>query len=228
LQHRLSLFDFDKTIVVCDTLLPFLLATSGAFRVLTALTHLLYRAPGFLFSETTRRVRSKELLLEATLKGRTPESLPLNEFAELVLRHAVNPRVIKTLRSALSSGERVVMISASIRAYLEPIARRLGIELIATEIELSPDGLITGKISGANCRGEEKVIRLGNLLNPAEYQVISAYGDSSGDREMLQLATNPHFRFGRGYFYPLTALFKTLRLYLACLSYFYRRRLPPA
>jgi phosphoserine phosphatase len=40
----------------------------------------------------------------------------------------------------------------------------------------------------------EKVNRIRERYNLAEYSVIHAYGDSSGDKEMLNIATVRHYR----------------------------------
>ncbi len=81
-------------------------------------------------------------------------------------------------------------MSASPEFYVTPIGRRLGFDaVLATRLEVDPDGRLTGRILGANCRGPEKVVRLrewrGDTLT-----VAFAYGDSAGDREMLALAAN--------------------------------------
>jgi HAD superfamily phosphoserine phosphatase-like hydrolase len=78
-------------------------------------------------------------------------------------------------------------ISASIADWIRPWTERLGIELLATELERR-HGRITGDLAGENCRGEAKVRRLKEILNPDAYQPIHAYGDTSGDTAMLACA----------------------------------------
>ncbi|MDQ1268592.1 MAG: phosphatidylglycerophosphatase, partial [Campylobacterota bacterium] len=50
------------------------------------------------------------------------------------------------------------------------------------------DGLFSGRFSTINCHGKEKARRIKEHLNIDEYETIYAYGDSSGDNEMLALA----------------------------------------
>ncbi|MDX1956231.1 MAG: haloacid dehalogenase-like hydrolase, partial [Chitinophagaceae bacterium] len=60
---------------------------------------------------------------------------------------------------------------------------------------LSEEGQrITGKLEGKNCNGEQKVVRIKEQFNLDEYKEIFAYGDSKGDRPMLQLATHPSYK----------------------------------
>lgn len=75
-----------------------------------------------------------------------------------------------------------ILISASPEFLLKPICRRLGIRhLIASKVDEK-----TGKFSGGNCRGEEKVRRLA-----AEYHVTHIdrfYSDSHSDLPLAQIA----------------------------------------
>ncbi|HEU5146872.1 MAG TPA: haloacid dehalogenase-like hydrolase, partial [Chryseosolibacter sp.] len=53
---------------------------------------------------------------------------------------------------------------------------------------------LTGKILGRNCYGDEKVCRIKEEFDLPSFERIIAYGDSSGDREMLQLANESHYK----------------------------------
>ena len=78
-----------------------------------------------------------------------------------------------------------MIVSASLGVYLRPIAEQLRFDhVLCTELEVGPDGTLTGEMQGANVRGLEKARRLDELLagRPA---YVWAYGDSSGDRVPL-------------------------------------------
>jgi phosphatidylglycerophosphatase C len=84
-----------------------------------------------------------------------------------------------------------VIVSASFTSYLDPIAARLGFAaVLATELAVGDDGRLTGELVRPNVRGAEKVRRLDAWLGgrPA---FVWAYGDSSGDRELLARADQP-------------------------------------
>lgn len=57
---------------------------------------------------------------------------------------------------------------------LQPFANRLGIKLIGTELEVV-DGVLTGKLTGNNCRCENKVLRL-----EAVYGDLGSIGSGPG------------------------------------------------
>ena len=87
----------------------------------------------------------------------------------------------------------MLVVSASLADWVGGWCADQGLELVATEAEVAA-GRITGSFAGANCHGPEKVRRITALLDPADYAPIHAYGDSGGDREMLALASEPHYR----------------------------------
>jgi phosphatidylglycerophosphatase C len=88
-------------------------------------------------------------------------------------------------------GDRVVVVSASLDAYLEPWCRAQGLELICTELETA-NGRLTGRYRGGDCCGEEKARRIRRRYALEDYGTIYAYGDTEEDRPMLDLA---HRRF---------------------------------
>ncbi len=89
-----------------------------------------------------------------------------------------------------------MLVSASPELYVTPIGRRLGFDaVLATRLEVDADGRLTGRLLGANCRGPEKVVRLREWRREG-LAMAYAYGDSAGDREMLDLAVTA-VRVGR-------------------------------
>ena len=79
-----------------------------------------------------------------------------------------------------------LIISASPEFLLEPIAKKLGIASpIATVMDKR-----TGKISGENCRADEKVKRL-HKYDPS-IKIAHCYSDSMSDMPLLSLADNAY------------------------------------
>jgi phosphoserine phosphatase len=62
-------------------------------------------------------------------------------------------------------------------------------EVIATKLE-ERDGALTGKFASRNCYGEEKVNRLKEFFTDRGQVFITAYGDSNGDKPMLNYANH--------------------------------------
>jgi HAD superfamily hydrolase (TIGR01490 family) len=87
-----------------------------------------------------------------------------------------------------AQGHEVVIVSASARLWLEAWARQLNLRLLCTELQVS-ESRFTGHYAGFNCHGEEKVRRIRAAYDLTAFDEIYAYGDTSGDRPMLALAS---------------------------------------
>ena len=80
--------------------------------------------------------------------------------------------------------------------WVGPWAEAQGVALLAT-----PTGWTAGRftgLGGINCNGEEKVARVGAALDLESFDVVHAYGDTSGDHPMLAIAQHAHFKPFRG------------------------------
>ena len=113
----------------------------------------------------------------------------------------LRPDGLERVRWHQQRGDRVVLVSASLGVYLRPLADELGLDGVeAVELVVDADGLLTGAMIGPNCRGPEKVVRLDGWLAGAGLDRSSielwAYGDSTGDDELLAAADHAH-RCGR-------------------------------
>ena len=92
-------------------------------------------------------------------------------------------------------GHRVIVISANIEDLVGKWCDEAGISEYSCTILSKKDGNLTGRISGANCYGKEKVKRLISLVGTLDKFIIYAYGDSKGDRELLEIADHPFYKF---------------------------------
>ena len=65
--------------------------------------------------------------------------------------------------------------------------------LLGTRLAFDAADLVAGAFDGLNCRGDEKVRRLRQAYGD-DVRLAAAYGDTSGDAEMLQIAGEQGFR----------------------------------
>ncbi|HEV7863721.1 MAG TPA: HAD-IB family hydrolase [Acidimicrobiia bacterium] len=188
----LAAFDLDGTLTRRDTLMPFLLRAVGrdrAYRAVLASSLPLARAAAL---GGTNRDAAKATVLRRVLAGVPLAALveAAESYADHVVAHGLRPDVRARVDWHRSEGHELVLVSASPELYVAPIGRRLGFdEVLATRLEVDAAGLLTGRLMGANCRGPEKVVRLREWRGEA-LVVAYAYGDSTGDREMLALAAS--------------------------------------
>lgn len=188
----IAAFDVDKTLTTHDCVLPFLRRVGG----MSFATGLIRRTPPLAVAAIRRqRDRAKVLMTRAAVSGRLAADVDrvARQFADEVWERRMRPDTVARLRWHTRHGHRVVLVSASYRNYLEPLAERLGAEaVLSTELEVV-DGVCTGELSGPNCRASEKATRLGEWMRLREIDApeIYAYGDSSGDRQLLELSDHP-------------------------------------
>jgi phosphatidylglycerophosphatase C len=187
-------FDFDKTISKRDNVVPFLRAAVGRFRLTGALLAISPRLAAAALNEQ-RRDAAKVALVQHTLTGY--DAARLTEvaagFADDVVARHLRPDVVERVEWHRNQGHELVIISASFTSYLEPIATQLGFAaVLATELAVGDDGRLTGELARSNVRGPEKVRRLDEWLGATASDdrpvFVWAYGDSSGDRELLARA----------------------------------------
>lgn len=189
------MFDLDGTLTTHDTLIPYLVRLAGPVAVARALVAAL------LAARRQGRDGAKAAVVRAVLANRSRE-----EIDEEAKRHAEiittpgrprpwSPRlrapVVERLEQHRALGHRVVIVSASLTPYVTRLGSALGVDAVAaTEIEVV-DGIATGRLLGANCRGPEKVTRVEATVAALDWNRAWAYGDSSGDANLLARAANP-------------------------------------
>lgn len=186
-------FDVDGTLTVRDCVRPFLVRVGGWGGVAAALA----RRPVATIGATARRDRDaiKELVVGGVLRGRAVSQVEAlgEEFAEQVHSGWLRNDTVERLRWHQRMGHRIVLVSASLSPYLRPLGRRLGVDdVLCAEPRREGDRFADG-LEGANCRAAEKVRRLDAWLRSRSLEdaTIWAYGDSAGDRELLERADHP-------------------------------------
>jgi phosphatidylglycerophosphatase C len=185
-----AFFDFDGTLTVRDSLIPFLRWIRGTSRfvgdLLVTSPWLGAYAVGFLGNESV-----KERLLTQTLRGSDYDYLCHRgeEFAHCHIPHLLRADTVARLRAHQQQGHCCVLVSASLEVYLKPWAKSMGFEYcLASSLVRCSDDRVTGALQDGNCYGEEKVRRIQSLLNHlGDAPITYAYGNSKGDFPMLSV-----------------------------------------
>jgi phosphatidylglycerophosphatase C len=189
--RTVAAFDFDGTLSRRDTLVPFLVRAAGRRRFVAVASRLGVTSPGGLRD----RDGTKERLLAALFAGMDDQHLRAlgRQHARDVLTSGLRPAVLDRLHRHRHLGHEVVFVSASLVHYLEPIAEELGVQaVLAVEPEVV-DGRLTGALVRPNVRAAQKAVRLREWLGapavgPLRDVELWAYGNSSGDHQLLALA----------------------------------------
>ena len=189
-------FDFDGTLTRRDTMFPFLKHTLGTAAFVRDVFILSPTLAGYGLG-LIRNDIAKEKVFVRCLAGMSMDELRQKgeRFAANVLQHLLRPEAMQRLKWHKQQGHRCVVISASLDLYVRPWAIAAGFDdVIATHLQTLDAGTVTGKLAGANCFGPEKVRRLQALLGDRDSYTLYAYGDSSGDRELLSSADYAYYR----------------------------------
>jgi phosphatidylglycerophosphatase C len=193
-ERRVAAFDFDGTLTRRDTLLPFLVRSCGARAVARSVSRVAPTAArarlGRLEGELHHRDAVKESLLADLLAGREAAWLAdAGRSYAATLPRRLRPEMVGQLDWHRSEGHELIIVSAGLLAYLEPYGQAEGFDhVIAVGMEEGPDGRLTGRLTGPNVRGPEKAVRFADWFGPGRPEHLWAYGNSSGDLELLQLA----------------------------------------
>ncbi|HUR11130.1 MAG TPA: HAD-IB family hydrolase [Flavitalea sp.] len=194
MKRRIAFFDFDGTITYRDTLLELIRFHAGNFSFYF----------GFILYAPLIVAMKLKLLSNQTAKekvigyffGRMPlEKFDIlcEAFAREALPSLVRNKASHEIRILQEKGAQVVVVSASPENWVKRWCDSTGVVCISSRLEISNDRL-TGKLLGKNCHGDEKVSRIKEKFNLADYDEILCYGDTKGDYPMLQLGTIQFFK----------------------------------
>ena len=99
--------------------------------------------------------------------------------------------VLDRLRQHQQDGDRVVLVSGSFPAPLEPIAAAVGADHVyCTRLEVA-DGKYTGVLAGAMIGDDKRTAVEAYLAENAPDAVTWGYGDHPSDLALLESVTNP-------------------------------------
>lgn len=187
-------FDVDNTLTVRDCVVPFMRTAAGSARLMKVMLSDL----GETFQNVRRRDRDalKAKFVAGVFAGKNADEIDALgvQFASKVADKWLRSDVATRMRWHQEQGHVVILVSASLGAYLHPLGDLLEVDaVLCTELE-EVDGVLSGNLIGKNCRGEEKVLRVQKWREEAGIDMqdlVYAYGDSSGDKQLLELFSQP-------------------------------------
>lgn len=191
-------FDFDGTLTVRDSYTAFLKWRTPTIRwwlgglslIPAALAYLVHRDRGKIKAAATK----------VFLGGVARERLEADarRFAELYSRKLLRPDAVIAWKRWRNKRVKLVIVTASPDVVVAPFARGLAADgILGTPLAFDAADRVTGAFASPNCRGPEKVARLKAAYGP-DVEIRAAYGDTSGDKEMLAVAQEPYFRVFSG------------------------------
>ena len=191
----LVLFDLDGTLTKKDTLSDFLKYFIGKPRYYSGIFFL---SPVLLAYKLRLmpNYKAKEKLTTYFLKGVDSHKFQqiANDYSKGQLDKIIKSNALQRIKWHQERGHKIVVVSASMECWLREWCNKYNLDLVGTKLEWKNNKL-TGNFLTRNCYGMEKVKRIKERYNLSDYEVIYAYGDSKGDKEMLNIADKRYYRY---------------------------------
>lgn len=191
----IAAFDFDGTLTRRDSLMPFFYYILGPFQfswlIIKSIPALLAYLLGF-----SSRKKLKETYLTLALKGASAAQAAKwgNDFAHNKLDSLLRQEALSKIAWHQAQGHEVILVSANLDLYLEPWGKEKHFTKVLCSRVAIESGVVTGKLAGENCRGEEKVKQVALWAGDRNRYTLWAYGDSEGDKALLSFADHPHYK----------------------------------
>lgn len=193
---NLALFDFDGTITNKDSFEDFIDFVRQKHKLISLKSILLIPFAVLHGIGLISMGRFVEIFMTFFFKGWKKVYFDelATAYADSKLSKIVRSEAMEEINKHKSNGDKIVIVTASFDAWLSGWCEENETELICSNMEIK-DGLITGKLSGEYCNGAGKVKLIQERFELGDYDKVYAYGDSSGDLPMLELADIAYYRW---------------------------------
>jgi HAD superfamily hydrolase (TIGR01490 family) len=197
MKEKLAIFDVDYTLTKRETLVEFY------FFMVKKNPKLIKYLPKNIFSslfyvfKIYDASRAKKTFIRFIDGIEEVEMKKLvSEFYEKRLSKILYKDAIDTIKKMKEQGYKIYLISASAEFYLSELYNIKEVDKVIGTRFTTEGGLHRNEISGVNCKGEEKVIRLKEVLKEENIEVdfenSYMYSDSLSDLPLFDLVGHPY------------------------------------
>ena len=193
-MKKLYCFDFDGTLTYKDTMFLYLkFYDSSKFRF-----QFLKHIPLFILLKLklANAEKVKKSFISSILKGQSKNRIEKKsqQFFEQFYPDLFRENALEFIKNIDRENTECLIVSASLDIWVKPFADHFKMNLLATRAEFKND-IFTGNFIGKNCNNAEKVNRIKEAIAGKKFDKTLAFGDTSGDKEMLAWANESHFEF---------------------------------
>ncbi|KIA88333.1 HAD family hydrolase [Kaistella jeonii] len=193
-MKKLYLFDFDGTLTYKDTMFMYLKFYNPSKFNIQFIKHI----PLFVLLKLklADAEKVKKSFISSILKGERKAKIERKSqaFFEKYDPELFRENALEFIKNIDRKNTDSYIVSASLDIWVKPFAEKLNIKLLSTRAEFEDD-IFTGNFIGRNCNGAEKVNRIKEEIGDKKYDKTIAFGDTSGDKEMLAWANEGQFEF---------------------------------
>ncbi len=185
------IFDLDGTITRYDTYVRFLLYS--IYHQPLKAVRLPILAVDVLRHKLGKQTNTwlKKRFLAALLAGNSRSEIEswAVKFASYVAESGVHLDALECIKSHQELGHDLILLSASLDIYVEPLGEILGFKQIICTRTTWNDDVLGHELDGGNCYGDAKIERLRlSLDKTADVRVLAAYADHETDIPLLKIA----------------------------------------
>ncbi|MBU3111744.1 HAD-IB family hydrolase [Clostridium lacusfryxellense] len=197
MKEKLAIFDIDFTLTKRETLVEFY------FYMLKKNPKFIKYLPKSIFSTILYILKIKDaseakITFIRFIDGIEESEMRkiVKEFYEKRLSKILYKDAIDTVRKMKSLGYKIYLISASAEFYLNEFYNIKEVDKVIGTRFIKMDGLHRNEILGENCKGDEKVRRLKEVLKKEKIEVdfenSYMYSDSLSDLPLFNLVGHPY------------------------------------
>lgn len=193
-MKKLYCFDFDGTLTYKDTMFLYLKFYDATQFRLQILKHI----PLFVLLKLklASAEKVKRSFISSILKGQSRSKIEKKsqEFFDEYYPEIFRENALEFIKNIDRQNTDCYIVSASLDVWVKPFAEHFEMNLLSTRAEFKND-IFTGKFVGKNCNKAEKVARIKAAVEGKKYDKTIAFGDTSGDKEMLAWANESQYEF---------------------------------
>ncbi len=193
-MKKLYLFDFDGTLTYKDTMFLYLKFYNPSKYKVQFIRHI----PLFILLKLklADAEKVKKSFIGSILKGQSKSKIEQKSqaFFEEYYPNIFRENALDFIKNINRENTESYIVSASLNIWVQPFAEKFQMPLLATRAEFRND-VFTGNFVGKNCNGKEKVNRIKEAVANKKFDKTIAFGDTSGDRQMLNWANENHYQF---------------------------------
>ncbi len=193
-MKKLYCFDFDGTITKKDTMFSFLKFYNKRKFYLNFMKHL----PFFIMLKLnlSEAERVKKNFVSSILKGEKETKIQQKaiSFFEKNYPYILREKALNFIQNIDRNNSECYLVTASLDIWVKPFSEKLNLKLLSTQAKFE-HGIYIGEFATKNCNGIEKVNRIKEVIKNQSFNKIIAFGDTSGDKEMLVWADEGHYKF---------------------------------
>lgn len=202
-MEKLAIFDVDFTITKKETLLQFY-----KFMIKNNIKYIIYLPKiliaGLLYVLKLIDAEKAKIIFISFINGVKEKDMDdlVKKFYHEKLKRIIYKDAYETIKKRKQEGYKIYLISASPEFYLNEFYNIKEVDKVIGTRVIIENGIYKKKFIGKNCKGDEKVIRLNEVLKEenisVDFQNSFMYSDSLSDLPLFNLVGNPYLINSKG------------------------------